>query len=579
MNAKACAPSNAPRSWDSIDWKAATVYVKKLQMRIAKAQKEGRHGKVQSLQWLLTHSFYAKALAVKRVTENKGKRTPGVDKILWTTKKAKFEAIATLRRHGYQPQPLRRVYLRKPNGKLRPLGIPTMTDRAMQTLYKFALEPVAETTGDPNSYGFRMGRCTQDAAVQCAATMARKDRAQWVLEGDIKGCFDNISHEWIERHIPMDKEILHKFLKCGYIDTGRLFPTKAGTPQGGTISPTIANMVLDGLEPLLNKAFHSRHINGVKVNHKVNFIRYADDFIITGDSRGLLELEVKPLVERFMAERGLELSQEKTVITHITSGFDFLGFNVRRYANEKFLIKPSAKNVHTFLEKVRTIIKHSKANTQQELIAKLNPIIRGWALYHAHNASKQTFSMVDDQIWQCLWQWAKRRHTNKGGGWIYNKYFHHINHRHWTFAVPRPYMCWVGCLSLLIILYQIFFCTAIIDMFSLVCQSPQTTIKRSEGINLQLNDYSSTPGFHILFSHHLEYWTLIRDKKRIGIKRPCSRWAVAILRTWSLGPRSGMVVEIHERYIKGRLVVSVGLSNTTWVPRIWNPTEVVYIEP
>lgn len=291
MNAKACAPSNAPRSWDSIDWKAATVYVKKLQMRIAKAQKEGRHGKVQSLQWLLTHSFYAKELAVKRVTENKGKRTPGVDKILWTTKKAKFEAIATLRRYGYQPQPLRRVYLRKPNGKLRPLGIPTMTDRAMQTLYKFALEPVAETTGDPNSYGFRMGRCTQDAAVQCAATMARKDRAQWVLEGDIKGCFDNISHEWIERHIPMDKEILHKFLKCGYIDTGRLFPTKAGTPQGGTISPTIANMVLDGLETILNKAFHPRHVNGAKVNHKVNFIRYAVEW--RGFNYGCVKTVVK----------------------------------------------------------------------------------------------------------------------------------------------------------------------------------------------------------------------------------------------------------------------------------------------
>lgn len=436
MNAKACAPSNAPKSWDSIDWKAATAYVKKLQMRIAKAQKEGRHGRVQSLQWLLTRSFYAKALTVKRVTENKGKRTSGVDKILWTTKKAKFEAIATLRRHGYQPQPLRRVYLRKPNGKLRPLGIPVITDRAMQTLYKFALEPVAETTGDPNSYGFRMGRCTQDAAVQCAAILARKDRAQWVLEGDIKGCFDNISHEWIERHISMDKEILHKFLKCRYIDTGRLFPTKAGTPQGGTISPTIANMLLDGLEPLLNKVFRPRYVNGVKINPKVNFIRYADDFIITGDSLELLETKVKPLVEKFMTERGLELSQEKTVITHITDGFDFLGFNIRRYNNGKFLIKPSVKNVRTFLDKVRTVIKHSKANTQQELIAKLNPIIRGWVLYHAHNASKQTFSAVDDQIWQSLWQWAKRRHTNKGGHWIYQKYFHHINHRHWTFAAP-----------------------------------------------------------------------------------------------------------------------------------------------
>lgn len=165
----ACAPSNAPKNWDSIDWKKAAAYVKKLQMRIAKAQKEGRHNKAKALQWTLTHSFYAKTLAVKRVTENRGKKTPGVDKILWMTKKDKWEAIATLKRHGYHPLPLRRVYLRKPNGKMRPLGIPTMTDRAMQTLYKFALEPVAETTGDPNSYGFRMGRCTQDAAVQCAA--------------------------------------------------------------------------------------------------------------------------------------------------------------------------------------------------------------------------------------------------------------------------------------------------------------------------------------------------------------------------------------------------------------------------
>ena len=437
MNAKACAPSNAPKNWDSIDWKKAAAYVKKLQMRIAKAQKEGRHNKVKALQWTLTHSFYAKALAVKRVTENRGKKTPGVDKILWTTKKEKWEAITTLKRHGYRPLPLRRVYLRKPNGKLRPLGIPTMTDRAMQTLYKFALEPVAETTGDPNSYGFRMGRCTQDAAVQCAAILARKDRAQWVLEGDIKGCFDNISHDWIEKHIPMDKEILHKFLKCGYIDTGKLFPTQAGTPQGGSISPTIANMVLDGLEFMLNKRFRKHYENGVYVNPKVNLVRYADDFIITGESRELLESQVKPLVEAFMTERGLTLSPEKTVITNICDGFDFLGFNIRRYSNGKFLIKPSQKNVKTFLDKVRRIIKHSKASTQQELIGKLNPIIRGWALYHAHNASKQTFSMVDNQIWQCLWRWARRRHPKKGGEWIYNRYFHLVEQRVWTFAVPR----------------------------------------------------------------------------------------------------------------------------------------------
>ena len=436
MNAKACAPSNAPKSWDSIDWKKASAYVKKLQMRIAKAQKEGRYGKVQALQWVLTHSFYAKALAVKRVTENRGKKTPGVDHVLWSARKTKFEAIFILKRRGYSPRPLRRVYLRKPNGKMRPLGIPTMSDRAMQTLYKFALEPIAETTGDPNSYGFRAGRCTQDAAVECAAILARKDRAQWVLEGDIKGCFDNISHEWIEAHIPMDKEILHKFLKCGYIDTKKLFPTTSGTPQGGAISPTIANMVLDGLEPLLNKRFHKHYERGICVNPKVNFVRYADDFIITGNSKEFLEMQVKPLVEAFMMERGLTLSPEKTVTTNIRDGFDFLGFNIRRYSNGKFLIKPSQKNVKSFMDKVRRIIKHSKASTQQELIGKLNPVIRGWALYHMHNASKQTFSMVDNQIWQCLWQWAKRRHPKKGGKWIYSRYFHLVNSRLWTFAVP-----------------------------------------------------------------------------------------------------------------------------------------------
>lgn len=219
-----------------------------------------------------------------------------------------------------------------------------------------------------------------------------------MLEGDIKGCFDNISHEWIEKHIPMDKEILRRFLKCGYIDLGKLFPTQAGTPQGGSISPTIANMVLDGLESMLNKRFRKHYENGVYVNPKVNLARYPDDFIITGESRELLEMQVKPMMEAFMTERGLTLSPEKTVITNICDGFDFLGFNIRRYPNGKFLIKPFRKNVKTFLEKGRRIIKHSKASTQQELIGKLNPIIRGWALYHAHNASKQTFSMVDYQI-------------------------------------------------------------------------------------------------------------------------------------------------------------------------------------
>lgn len=208
MNEKSCASSSIDPNWKSIDWNKAKAYVKKLQLRIVNAVKDGRHGKVKSLQCLLTHSFYARALAVKKVTENKGKKTSGVDHELWTSPKLKFEAIAKLKRRGYKPMPLKRTYILKKNGKKRPLGIPTMTDRAMQTLYKFALEPIAETTADPNSYGFRASRCVQDAIEQSFTCLNKGKSPNWVLEGDIKGCFDNISHEWIMRNIPLDKDIL-----------------------------------------------------------------------------------------------------------------------------------------------------------------------------------------------------------------------------------------------------------------------------------------------------------------------------------------------------------------------------------
>ena len=187
MNRKLCAPADRARSWESIDWKKAEAYVKKLQMRIVKAQQEGHYSKVKTLQWLLTHSFYAKALAVKRVTSNRGKNTAGVDHELWLTPEAKFKAINKLKRRGYRPQPLKRVYIPKKNGKLRPLSIPTMTDRAMQTLYMFALEPLAETYGDPNSYGFRIGRSTHDAIEQCFTDLNKGKSPEWILEGDIKG--------------------------------------------------------------------------------------------------------------------------------------------------------------------------------------------------------------------------------------------------------------------------------------------------------------------------------------------------------------------------------------------------------
>jgi RNA-directed DNA polymerase len=418
-------------SWHNIDWVKAHRTVRRLQMRIAKAVREGRWGKVKALQWLLTHSFYGRAIAVKRVTENQGKKTPGVDGETWDTPESKAKAVMSLRRRDYQPQPLRRVFIPKANGKMRPLGIPTMKDRAMQALYLLALEPVAETTADPNSYGFRPERASRDAIKQCFIALARKHSPQWVLDADISGCFDNISHDWMLANIPMDKAILQKWLKSGFVWQGQLFPTEAGTPQGGIISPTLANMTLDGMEQILAEHFGAKQSWKAKRN-KVNIIRYADDFIITGASKEVLE-KVKALIEEFLKERGLTLSPEKTKIVHIEEGFDFLGWNVRKY-DGKLLIKPAKKNVKAFLQKVRGVIKQAKTAKQETVIAMLNPIIRGWANYHQNQVAKETFDKVDYVIWRQLWRWACRRHPNKPLKWIKDRYFVRHGERVWVFG-------------------------------------------------------------------------------------------------------------------------------------------------
>ena len=428
-----CAASGPELQWEQVDWSRCEQEIRRLQARIVKATQDGRHGRVKALQWLLTHSFSGRALAVKRVTHNKGKNTPGVDEAIWSTPASRYKAIDTLRRRGYQPQALRRVYIPKANGKQRPLGIPTMKDRAMQALYLLALLPIAETTGDLNSYGFRPERSTADAIEQCYKVVGMRNSAQWVLEGDIRGCFDNISHAWMLDHIPTDKEVLRKWLKAGYMEDRRLFATEAGTPQGGIISPTLANLTLDGLERLLKQTFRNRKV-GEKPNPKVNFVRYADDFVITGSSKELLEDEVKPLVERFLLERGLQLSPEKTCITHIESGFDFLGQNLRRYG-KRVLTKPSKKNMHAFLEKVRGAIKRNSTAQQANLIGLLNPIIRGWSNYHRHIAASAAFGKAEMVIWRSLWQWAKHRHWKKPTAWIANRYWHRLGNGRRMFAV------------------------------------------------------------------------------------------------------------------------------------------------
>lgn len=418
------APHTTPTQWHSINWAACRKVVASLQARIVKAQQASRPHKVKALQWLLTHSFAAKALAVRRVTENHGKHTPGIDGVTWKTPEAKWQAVHDLKRRGYRAKPLRRVMIPKAHGKQRPLGIPTMKDRTMQAVYLMALDPVAETTADRHSYGFRPHRSCADAITQCHVVLAGHDRAQWILEGDICGCFDHIRHDWLLTHIPLDANIVRTWLRAGVIEQQAWHATDVGTPQGGIISPVLANMTLDGLEGVLQTMGMKRNRDGkiVANPHKLNLVRYADDFIITGADRAVLEQQVLPRVEEFLAERGLTLSRDKTRITPIAQGVDFLGQPLRKYAG-KMLITPAKHNTEAVLTKIRQVITTHAAASAAQVIQRLNPIIRGWANYHQHIAAKATFYRVDRAIQQALWRWARRRHRQKSATWIRRKYF------------------------------------------------------------------------------------------------------------------------------------------------------------
>ena len=426
--------------WSQINWTEAEEQVSRLQIRIVKATLEQKWRLVKRLQYLMTNSFYAKAIAVKRVITNKGKRTPGIDGELWKTDAEKMKAVNELNCQIYHAKPLKRIYIEK-FGKTekRPLGIPTMRDRAMQALQLLALEPVAETTADRISFGFRKYRSPEDAREYAFRILSRKDSPQWILEGDIKSCFDKISHEWMMEHIPTDKRILKEFMKCGYINKGKLYPTTEGSPQGGVISPTYANMVLDGMEPMILNVYWRSKVKktfGVKYNsHKVHMVRFADDFIVTASDKETLEA-IKQMLESFLRERGLTLSMEKTVITHINSGFDFLGWNFRKFKG-KLIIKPSSKSMRKVTKKISEIIKNNRTTKQEILIQRLNQVLIGWANYHQGTCAKKCFGTIDNRTWKMLWKWAKRRHPNKKHQWIVDKYWKEYKGRRWAFRTEK----------------------------------------------------------------------------------------------------------------------------------------------
>lgn len=415
------------QQWNSIDWKNVRETVNRLQTRIAKAVIGKNYNLAKRLQYLLTHSFHAKLLAVRIVTQTQGKRTPGIDGELWISSKDKMLAALSLSDKQYQSQPLKRIYIPKPGKDTkRPLSIPTMFDRAMQALYALGLQPVAETLADSRSFGFRLFRSAQDASQYIYVCLHHKTGAEWILEGDIQGCFDNISHQWLKEHVLIDSSILNQFLRSGYIYEKSLFPTDLGTPQGGVISPILANIALDGMENLILDKYPKM---------KVHFIRYADDFVVTSPTKEIAE-DIKTLISSFLAQRGLTLSESKTKITNIKDGFDFLGYNIRKYKGV-LLMKPSKESVKRITQKIGDVIHKAASWNQEQLIQALNPIIIGWTNYHRHIASTKTFDRLNYILWNQLWLWAKRRHPDKGHKWIAQRYWSRKGNRNWVFCAEE----------------------------------------------------------------------------------------------------------------------------------------------
>ncbi|MDJ0650789.1 MAG: group II intron reverse transcriptase/maturase [Xenococcaceae cyanobacterium MO_188.B19] len=409
--------------WSQINWRKVNKLLRNLQRRIFRARKLGQWKQLRRLQKLLLKSYANLLSSVRQITQiNQGKNTPGADGEVIKTPEGRVKLVNSW--ITPKAKPTRRVFIPKPNGKKRPLGIPTVRDRVAQNIVKNYLEPEWEAVFEPNSYGFRVGRSCHDAIQQVQNRLqGRRGCDRWILDADIKGCFDNLAHESVLNSIKSTpgEYLIRDWMKAGYIYEGIKFPTNTGTPQGGICSPLLSNIGLHGLETTV-KSF----------NKRLGLIRYADDFIIT--SKTIEELEkVTSRVKQWLAKRGLELSTEKTHIVHIDEGFNFLGFNARHY-NGKLLIKPQKEKVLAFCKKIGNTIKKMATVKQEVLIRKLNPILRGFANYYQGVVSNQTFSYISHRVWRYLWNWCKRRHQKRRLKWVKRKYFQVIKQVDWTFC-------------------------------------------------------------------------------------------------------------------------------------------------
>jgi RNA-directed DNA polymerase len=421
-------PDDDLLDWSQVDWRTVEQNVRRLRQRIFTASKAGDLPRVRRLQKLMLRSRCNALLSVRRVTEqNAGRLTAGIDGEVVLTPEAKAELVGRVQ-HPTEPvkaMPVRRVYIPKAGGKKRPLGIPVILDRVNQARIVNALEPEWEARFEPRSYGFRPGRGCHDA-IQAIFNVVKGNNPQrrWVLDADLAGAFDKIAHDHILGMLGTfpARGMVKQWLRAGVVENGRLFRTVEGTPQGGVVSPVLLNVALHGMEQAAGVSYNA---HGWTRSDSPVLIRYADDMVVFCHSSQDAE-QIKARLVAWLAPRGLSLNEDKTQIVTLDDGFDFLGFNVRRY-NNKPLIKPSSAAIRRIRERLRNEMRSLRGVNVSGVIKRLNPIIRGWAAYYRTQVSSDTFSALDNYVWKLTYKWAKLSHPNKSRHWIISRYFGQFN--------------------------------------------------------------------------------------------------------------------------------------------------------